>query len=188
MAMPQISYLSTNWWVLALRGVAGILLGLLAFTVPGITVAALVTLFALYLIVDGVLAIMAALRGVQEHDRWGWMLLEGLAGLFVGMIALLMPGIGALAFVWLVAIWAVVSGALEIGAAIRLRKLIQNEWMLLLAGALSVIFGIFLAMRPGIGGMLLVTWIGVYALFFGVITLVLAFRVRKWAHEQGATA
>jgi uncharacterized membrane protein HdeD (DUF308 family) len=184
MAMPQISELSSNWWALALRGAVGILLGLLAFTMPGVTIAAIVTLFGLYAFVDGVLAVMAAIRGVREHDRWGWMLLQGIAGIAAGVFVFFVPAGGALALVWLVAAWAVVTGALEIGAAYRLRRLIADEWMLLFAGFLSVALGFLIAARPGIGLAVIVTWIGVYALLSGVALLVLAFRIKKWTHEH----
>ena len=184
MAMPHISELSSNWWALALRGAVAILLGLLALTMPGITIAALVTIFGVFMVIDGVLAVMAALRGVREHDRWGWMLIEGIAGIFAGLIAFFIPATGALALVWLVAAWAIVTGVLEIGAAIRLRKLIEGEWLLLAAGVLSVMLGFFVGSRPGLGIALLATWIGVYALFSGIATLVLAYRIRKWAHDH----
>jgi uncharacterized membrane protein HdeD (DUF308 family) len=184
MAMPQVSELTSNWWALALRGAISILLGLVAFTMPGLTIVALVTIFGVYAFVEGVLAIMAALRGIREHDRWGWMLAEGIVGIIAGLVALFMPGVGALAIVWLVAAWAVITGALEIGAAIRLRKIIQGEWMLMLAGVLAILLGFFIISRPGIGVLLLATWLGVYAIFSGIVTLLLAFRIRNWAHEH----
>jgi uncharacterized membrane protein HdeD (DUF308 family) len=184
MAMPQVSELTSNWWALALRGAISILLGLIAFTMPGLTIVALVTIFGVYAFVEGVLAIMAALRGIREHDRWGWMLAEGIVGIIAGLVALFMPGVGALAIVWLVAAWAVITGALEIGAAIRLRKIIQGEWMLMLAGVLAILLGFFIISRPGIGVLLLATWLGVYAIFSGIVTLLLAFRIRNWAHEH----
>jgi uncharacterized membrane protein HdeD (DUF308 family) len=183
-AMPHVSALASNWWALALRGVVAILVGVLAFTMPNITLAALVLLFGAYAIVDGVLAVAAALRGLREHERWGWMLAEGIVSIVAGLIVFVMPGIGALAIIWLVAAWALATGAFEIAAAIRLRKLIEGEWMLLLAGVLSVILGVVIAIRPGIGAAVIVTWIGIYALFAGIVTLVLAFRIRKWAHEH----
>jgi uncharacterized membrane protein HdeD (DUF308 family) len=184
MAMPHISELSSNWWALALRGAISILLGLVAFTMPGLTIAALVTIFGVYAFVEGVLAIMAAMRGVREHDRWGWMLIEGIVGIVVGLVAFFMPGVGAIAVVWLVAAWAVTTGALEIGAAIRLRKIIEGEWMLMLAGALAIVLGLFIVSRPGLGVVLLATWLGVYAIFTGIITLLLAFRIRNWSQEH----
>jgi uncharacterized membrane protein HdeD (DUF308 family) len=182
--MPQITSLTTNWWALALRGALAILVGVFAFMMPGATLGALVFLFGIFAMVDGIFAIMAALRGVREHDRWGWMLVAGIMGIFAGLIALAVPGLGVLALVWLVAAWAFMRGVLEIGAAIKLRKIIEGEWMLLVGGVLSILFGVFIASRPGIGALVLATWIGVYAIFSGVVMLVLAFRVRKWSHEQ----
>ena len=184
MVLPQIAGRSSNWWALALRGIAGIVLGLLAFSWPGVTIAALVTLFGLYALVDGVFAIVASLRGIREHDRWGWMLVEGIAGVIAGLTALFMPLLGAIVLTWIIAFWAIVTGALEIGAAVRLRKIIEGEWMLMLVGVLSLILGFVILARPGVGLAVIATWIGAYALIAGVMTLVLAFRVRKWAHEH----
>ena len=184
MAMPHISELSSNWWALALRGAVAILLGLVAFTMPGLTIAALLVFIGVYMFVDGVLAIMAAIRGIKEHDRWGWMLLEGIVDIFAGLVAFFLPSTGALALIYLIAAWAIIRGALEIGAAMRLRKLIDGEWTLLVAGVVSIVLGFFIASRPGIGLTLLATWIGLYALFSGVAMLLLAFRIRNWSHEQ----
>ena len=184
MTMPQVSGLTSNWWALALRGAVSILLGLVAFTMPGITVTALVYVFGLYVFVEGVLAIMAALRGIREHDRWGWMLIEGIVCIVAAVAAFMMPGVGALAIVYLVAAWAIVTGALEIAAGIKLRKIIDNEWLLIIAGVLSLALGIYVLMRPGVGLLLLVTWVGVYALFAGILMLMLSFKIRKWSHEH----
>lgn len=183
-SMPGVSTLASNWWALALRGVVAILIGVIAFTLPTVTLTALVFLFGAYALVDGVLAIAAAIRGLREHERWGWMLLSGIAGIVVGLVAFFMPGIGALTIIWLVAAWALATGALEIGAGIRLRKLIEGEWMLILAGVLSVILGVVIAMRPDVGAAVIVTWIGIYALFAGIVTLALAFKIRKWGHAH----
>ena len=161
-----------------------ILIGVIAFAMPAVTLTALVFLFGAYALVDGVLAIFAAIRGLREHERWGWMLLSGLAGIFVGLVAFFMPAVGALTIIWLVAAWALATGVLEIGAGIRLRKLIEGEWMLILAGVLSVILGVVIAMRPGVGAAVIVTWIGIYALFAGIVTLVLAFKIRKWGQAH----
>ena len=184
MVLPQVSGRSSNWWALAQRGLAGIAIGQVAFTWPGVTIASIVMLFGIYALMDGAFAIIAAMRGVREHDRWGWMLVEGIAGVLAGLIALFMPAIGALALVWIIAFWAMVTGALEIGAAVRLRKIMEGEWMLMIAGVLSLALGFLIVSRPGVGIAVIATWIGVYALVVGVVTLVLAFRVRKWAHEH----
>ena len=185
MAMPRVTQpLTSNWWALALRGVLGILLGLVALTRPGVTLAAIILLVGAYMFVDGVVAIMASLRGMRAGDRWGWMLVEGIIGIVAGIIVFRTPATAAIVLVWLVAFWAIMHGAAEIGAGIRLRKMIENEWLLILAGVLSLALGIFILMRPGLGVLLLVTWIGVYALFAGIVTLMLAFRVRRWSHEH----
>jgi uncharacterized membrane protein HdeD (DUF308 family) len=183
MAMPQVHELTSNWWALVLRGCVSILLGLVAITMPGITITALVYVFGVYAFVEGVLAIMAAIRGLREHDRWGWMLVEGIVCIVAGVAAFMMPGVGALAIVWLVAAWALVTGVLEIAAGIKLRKIIEGEWMLILAGVLAVVLGFYIASRPGAGVVLLTTWLGIYAIFVGILHIMLGFRIRRWAHE-----
>jgi len=184
MAMPRATVMTSNWWALVLRGSVSILLGLVAFTMPGLTVTALVYIFGVYAFAEGVLAIMAAIRGLKEHDRWGWMMIEGVVCIVAAVVAFMMPGVGALALVWLIAAWAVITGALEIAAAVKLRKVIEGEWMLMLAGALAIALGFFIASRPGAGVLLIATWLGVYAIFAGIVTVMLGFRIRKWTHEH----
>jgi uncharacterized membrane protein HdeD (DUF308 family) len=178
-----------NWWALALRASAAILLGIFAFLLPGATLAAVVLLFAVYAIVDGVFSIVAAIRGIRRHERWGAMLLQGILGIIAGVIAFLYPGIGALGLTYLVAAWALVTGALEIAAAIKLRKLVSGEWLLILSGILSILFAVLLAAFPGIGVVVLAWWLGAYALAYGAIGLGLAFRMRQWTRDNAnATA
>jgi uncharacterized membrane protein HdeD (DUF308 family) len=168
------------WWALALRALAAILLGVIAIMVPGPTLAAIVLVFGIYAITDGILAIIAAVRGLRKKQRWAPMLFEGIVGIAAGVIAIFWPGIGALALTFLVAGWALATGAFEIAAAIRLRKEIKGEWLLLLAGVLSVILAVLLVVFPGAGMLTLVWWLGAYAFAYGVVSLALAFRVRKW--------
>jgi uncharacterized membrane protein HdeD (DUF308 family) len=183
--MPQVTrQLASNWWALALRGVLAILVGVLALTKPGATLAALVLLIAAYMFVDGVFAIMASLRGMRTGDRWGWMLVEGILGIVAGIIVFRTPATGALVLLWLVAFWAITHGIAEIAAGIKLRKIIDNEWLLIIAGVLSLALGIYVLMRPGVGLLLLVTWVGVYALFAGILMLMLSLKIRKWSHEH----
>ena len=185
MAMPQITrQLASNWWALALRGCLSILVGILALTKPGVTLTAIVLLIAAYMFVDGVFAIMAALRGIRAGDRWGWMLVEGILGIVAGIIVFRTPSTGAIVLLWLVAFWAITHGIAEIAAGIKLRKIIDNEWLLIIAGVLSLALGIYVLMRPGVGLMLLVTWVGVYALFAGILMLMLSLKIRKWSHEH----
>src|SRR5258708_14854653 len=140
--------LATNWWSLVIRGIAGIVFGILTFVWPGITLVALVLLFAAYSLVDGVMSLIGAVRAAEAHERWGVRVLEGLVGIAAGAITVLWPAITAIALVYVIAAWAIVTGALEIGAAIRLRKVISGEWLLILGGIASVMFGFLLVIAP----------------------------------------
>ena len=170
---------SRNWWALALRGVLAILFGFLAFLLPGITLFALVFLFGAYMLVDGVLAIVTAIWTAGRNERWWLLLIEGVVGLLAGIVAFALPQAAALAFLYLVAAWAIVTGVLEILAAIRLREEIEGEWALVIGGAVSVAFGVILAVLPAVGILSLVWLIGAYAVMFGVLLVALAFRVRE---------
>lgn len=184
MGQPLLPLLSRNWWALALRGLAAILFGILAFAWPGITLFVLVIFFGAYLLVDGIFAIVAAVRAAGEEARWWLLLIEGILGVVAGLVAFFWPGLTALALLYLVAAWAIVTGIMEIVGAIRLRQEIVGEWALILSGVLSFIFGVLLVVIPARAGLLSLTWlIGIYAIAFGVIMLVLAFRVRGLARS-----
>lgn len=169
--------LARNWWVIALRGVFAIIFGIMAVLLPGVTLAALVLLFAAYMLVDGVLALVAGLRAAQRHERWGWLALEGVADLIAGAIAFVWPLVTVLAFVYLMGVWAIVSGALLLSASAWL-QLTHGKWLMGLGGVVSVIWGILLILMPIAGALVLTWWMGAYALFFGGALLVLAFRLR----------
>src|ERR671916_3338776 len=181
---PILPVLSRNWWLLALRGLAAMVFGVLAFVWPGITLWALVLLFGAYMLVDGIFAIVAAVRAAGREARWWLLLVEGVLGVLAGLVAFLWPGITALALLYLVAAWAIVTGILQIVGAIRLRREIEGEWALILGGILSVLFGVLLVVLPGPGILALVWLIGAYAVAFGVILIVLAFRVRNEADSR----
>ena len=170
---------SRNWWALALRGVLAILFGFLAFLWPGITLLALVFLFGAYMLVDGVLAIVAAVWAAGREQRWWLLLIEGIVGVLAGILAFVLPQAAALAFLYLVAAWAIVTGVLEILAAVRLREEIEGEWALIVGGAVSVVFGVLLAVLPAVGILSLVWLIGAYAVMFGILLVALALRVRE---------
>ena len=178
--------LSRGWWRLLLRGLAAITFGLLTLLRPGISLAALVLLFGAYALVDGVLDIWNAIAGRKENDHWWVLLLGGLLGIVVGYITLTTPGITALALLFYIAIWAVARGVLQIVAAIRLRKEIEGEWLLVLGGLASVLFGVLLIARPGAGALAVLWLIGVYALVFGIITVALAFKARSFGQRVEA--
>ena len=171
--------LSRTWWMLAVRGVAAVIFGLLALIWPQITLLALVLVFGAYALVDGAFSLVAAARGRElAGGSRGWLILEGLLGIAAGIVAIVWPDITALALLWVIAAWAVVTGVLEIVAAIRLRRVLDNEWLLIVAGALSVVFGLILIIWPGSGAIGLVWLIGIYAIAFGIVLLGLALRLR----------
>lgn len=171
--------LRNNWWALVLRGVMAILFALVTFAVPGITIAVLVTIFGFYALFDGILAIVSTIKAVQGHRRWGAFLFEGVVGILFGLYAIVVPISAAAAFVAFVAIWAVFTGILEITAAIRLRRHVRGEWILILVGVLSILLGLTLAAAPVSGAVFLVWVLAGYGLLFGVLLIALGFRVRR---------
>jgi uncharacterized membrane protein HdeD (DUF308 family) len=173
----DLDSLTRNWWAIVLRGIAGILFGIITFFAPGISLAALVLLFGAYAFADGVLSIVSAVRR-RGADRWWLLLLQGIVGIGAGVVTLLWPGITAIALLFVIAAWALVGGALQVAAAIRLRKVITGEWLLALGGVLSIALGVLLVLFPGPGALALVIWIGAYAFVFGILLLVLGFKLR----------
>jgi uncharacterized membrane protein HdeD (DUF308 family) len=163
-----------RWWVLAIRGLAGIFLGIAAFAWPGITLTVLVLLFGAYMLVDGVLGL-----GAGAMSRSWILLVEGAAGIVLGILTLVWPAITALVLLFLVAAWAWVTGAVELVAAIRLRRIIKNEWILIVAGVASILFAILLVVNPGAALLTIVWLIGGYSLVFGVLLVALALRLRS---------
>jgi uncharacterized membrane protein HdeD (DUF308 family) len=172
------SLLARNWWLLALRGVLAIVFGLIAILLPGVTIAALILLFAAYMLVDAVFAIVAGVRAARRHERWGLLIFEGIADLVAGAIAIFWPLATLLAFVWLLAAWAIVSGGLLFAAAFRL-NVTHGRWLMALSGAASVVWGFLLLVWPFVGAIVLAWWMGAYALVFGVMLLLLAFKLRR---------
>ncbi len=176
----MLDYLSRYWWTLAVRGGLAALFGLAALIWPGITLRVLVWLFGFYAVVDGLLALAALLVGGRlASGRRGWLLFEGVVGIAAGVFTFLWPRITALVLLYLIAAWAVVTGLLELAAAVILRRELRGEWLLALAGVLSVAFGILLAVRPGEGAIAIVSVIGVFAIVFGAALLVLGLRLRR---------
>jgi uncharacterized membrane protein HdeD (DUF308 family) len=175
----MIHELARNWGWIALRGAVAILFGILALAWPGSALAAIVILFGAYAFVDGVFALVALFRGAGRDGRFWTLILEAVVGIGIGIFTLANPAVTGLALLYYVGIWSVITGVLEIIAAIRLRKEITGEWWLALAGVLSVAFGILLFVAPGPAAFAIAIWIGVYAIIFGVALLMLAFRLRK---------
>jgi len=169
--------LARNWWAIGLRGALAIVFGLVALFLPGATMLSLVLLFAAYAFVDGVFAVVSAVRTAERHQRWGLIALEGLVDIAVGVVAVAWPAITVLAFVVLVAVWAIFTGALELAAAFRLGTGDGRGW-LIFGGIVSLLYGALLIVAPMIGAVVLTWWLGAYALIFGVSLVVLAFKLK----------
>jgi uncharacterized membrane protein HdeD (DUF308 family) len=179
--------LSRSWWVLLLRGLVAIAFGVVGWLQPGISLAALLLLFGAYSLADGVLHVWSAVAGRHEHEHWWVMLLGGLVGIGVGVVTFVAPGVTALALVLYIAIWAIATGVLGIATAIRLRKEIEGEWLLILAGAVTVAFGVMLMVQPGAGALSLLWPIATYAVFFGACSSCCS-RSRRGASGLGREA
>jgi len=180
MAQPQALPSETgHWWALALRGAIAILFGLAALLRPGIALEALILLFGAYALVDGVFAVVGVFGGTRGGTPRWLLFIEGIASILVGLIAFVLPGLTAILFLYLIAIWAIITGVSEIAMAIRLRRDIRGEWALIVGGAFSVLFGVILAVIGPIAGLLSLIWlIGIYAAAFGILMLITAFQVR----------
>jgi uncharacterized membrane protein HdeD (DUF308 family) len=173
-----------NWWLFTLRGVFAIIFGLIALIFPGPTMLSLVLLFSAYMLVDGVAGIISAVRALRrKEDRWGLLIFEGLLDIAVGIAAFLWPGLTVIAFVWLVAAWAIVTGGLMTAAGFRL-NIDYGRWWMVLGGLLSLAYGVLLIIAPLIGAVVLTWWIGAYALAFGIALVIFSFKLRSRQHER----
>jgi uncharacterized membrane protein HdeD (DUF308 family) len=178
--------LARNWWLFTLRGIFGILFGLIALVFPGPAMLSLVILFSAYMLVDGAAGIVSAVRAMRRRDQWGLLIFEGVLNIAVGIAAFLWPGLTVLAFVFLVAAWAIITGGLMIAAGFRL-NISHGRWWLVLGGLCSLVYGALLIAMPLIGAVVLTWWMGAYALVFGISLIILSFRLRA-RHEHPSTA
>jgi uncharacterized membrane protein HdeD (DUF308 family) len=182
----MVGMLTRNWGWIALRGAVAILFGLLTLFRPGITLATLILFFGAYALVDGIFMAVSAIANRHGEPRWGTLLVGGLLGIAAGIVTFMWPQLTAAILLSVIAVWAIVMGIFEVAAAIRLRKQLDGEWALILAGVLAVAFGVFLIMRPGVGALAVVLWIGAYALISGIVLLSLSFRLRNWGRLHPA--
>jgi uncharacterized membrane protein HdeD (DUF308 family) len=177
MAERMSALLARNWWAVLLRGVLAGLLGILILWIPVLSLGALALVFGVYVLADGALGLIAALRTARRHERWGWLVLEGLLDLAAGIAALVWPALTIIVFVALVAAWAIVSGGTMALGALRLQER-HGRVLMGLTGGLSVIWGALLALSPVSGALVLTLWIGAYALGFGFMLIVLSLKLR----------
>jgi uncharacterized membrane protein HdeD (DUF308 family) len=175
--------LAQNWWAFAIRGVLGIIFGLIAILLPGVTMLSLVLVFSAYALVDGVFAIIAAVRAMRQHERWGYLLLEGIVNIIAAAFAFLWPGITVVSFVFVVGTWAMLSGGLMLSAALRLNA-DHGRWWFALGGLASVIYGALLIFAPFAGALVLTWWLGAYAIVFGFALIAVAIKLHARRGEQ----
>jgi uncharacterized membrane protein HdeD (DUF308 family) len=180
------SVAKTVWWLVLLRGIFMVLFGIIALVSPGIALLTLVWVFGVYAILDGIAAVMLGIR-TRGEPHWIWTLIQGVVSVLAGLVALVWPGVTALALLFLVAFWAVMLGVGEIGGAFAARRRGSNAWgWTLAAGVLNVVFGVLLLVWPSSGILTLVWLVGIFALAGGIALIVLAFRVRSVARSTGS--
>jgi len=188
LTMPLMLHaLARNWWLLLLRGIAAVVFGILAFILPGITLLTLVILYGIYVLFDGIVAIVAAISGDSRMNvagpRW-WLAIVGVLGILAGLLTFLWPGITAFVLLVFIGMWSLLHGVFTIVGAIRLRKEIENEWWLILSGALSVIFGLAVLVMPGAGALAVVWLIGTYAILYGALLIGFSLRLKQHAEAR----
>ncbi|MDI6694303.1 MAG: HdeD family acid-resistance protein [Anaerolineales bacterium] len=179
----MLEKISRNWWLYAVRGVVAIIFGVVAFARPEQALQALVLVFGAYALVDGIFAVIAGIAARGYFNRWWAVLLEGVAGVIIGLLTFFWPNITALALLYFIAAWALITGIFEIVAAIQFRYVITGEWMLILGGLLSILFGILLFVFPVAGAVSVIWVIGIYAVVFGISEIIFAFRLRGLRRE-----
>ncbi len=171
-----------NWWMLCLRGILAFVFGLLCLVYPGgVTLNVMKIMFGVYALLDGILALASSFStAAAGRPHWRSTILEGIVGVIIGLVILIWPGITAFGLLYLIGVWAIITGIFEITAAIRLRQQLTNEWLLIMSGAASVVFGLLILVIPRAGVLAVVWWIGMYAIFFGMALTSLALSLRRW--------
>ena len=178
--------LASNWDMFLVRGILAILIGIATLVMPGITLIVLVLLFGGYALLDGIILSILSIKDRKYHPDWWLMLLTGLVGIAAGVVTFVWPGLTAVSLFYVIVAWAIVGGIFEIAYAIRFRKVIEGEWLLVLSGILSVVFGVLLIAQPVVGALTVLWLIGVYAIADGVTLVALAFRLRNLDVKHGA--
>jgi uncharacterized membrane protein HdeD (DUF308 family) len=174
------------WWMLLIRGVLLVLFGILAVSWPGLALYTFIVFFGAFALVHGILSILGSIMNRRDNEDWWLVLLEGIVSIIIGVMTVVWPGLTGLVLAYFIAAWAVVMGILKIYGAIKLRKAIEGELLLIIAGIISVVFGIFIFARP-LAGALAIAWIiGIYAIVFGLLSIVLSFRIKSWQKKAEA--
>ena len=180
----MLTTMRNHWWMLVGRGALAVLFGVLAMIIPGLTLAMLVIMVGAYILLDGIGALYTSWKSRPLHTNWWVMAIEGAAGVLIGLITVIWPGITAVILLYLIALWAIITGAIEIMGAIQLRKEISNEFLLGVAGVISMAFGAFLVIAPTAGALAVIWIIGIYAILFGITLIMLGLRIKNLPHDQ----
>jgi uncharacterized membrane protein HdeD (DUF308 family) len=180
----DLAVVPRHWWAVALRGAVAVIFGIMAFAWPGITLTVLVFLFGAFALIEGILAIVSAIR---RHGEQVWLLLlEGIVGILAGIAAFAWPDMTAMVLLFIVAVWAILNGVLAIIGGMMMRHVIDDEWGWILGGILSVILGVLLIAAPGAGALAVIWLIGAFAILFGISLFILSWRI-KHLEEHGFT-
>lgn len=180
---PMLDPLARNWWLILLRGVCAIVFGVLTFLWPGITLLTLVALYGAFALVDGVFSLIAAVTSGAPQPRW-WLALVGILGILAGIAALLSPDTVGLVLLFFIAGWSIAGGVLQIIGAIQLRKEIDDEWLLIASGVVSILFGALIIAFPLAGAVGLAYAIGAFAIVYGTLTVGFSLRLKKMAEVR----
>ena len=170
--------LARHWWAIVLRGAIAVLFGIVALAAPGAVLLSLAVFFGVYVLIDGLIGVVSSFRAVAAHRHWGALLAEAALNIVMGLIALVLPGAAVLAFILLMAAWALISGGLMLAAAIKLHAS-HGRWWLGLAGVVSMLWGVLLVLAPLAGAVVLTWWLGIYAIIFGISLLACGWRLRR---------
>jgi len=174
----MLEFLAKNWWVLVLRGVCAVLFGVMTFIWPAISIAVLVLMWGAYAFADGILSVVGSFKGGRAGGFPWWLLITGIVGIAAGLVTLVNPAMTGLALLLLIAAFFIARGIMEIAAAVRLRNEIEHEWLLAIAGIMSVAFGVMVAIFPGAGALAVVLWIAVIAVAIGVLEITAGLRLK----------
>jgi uncharacterized membrane protein HdeD (DUF308 family) len=188
--VPRVIGLARWWWTFILRGLVAVGFGALAFAAPEFGLALLVGLFAAWAIVDGINGLLTGIRTRNQDRSWWLEIIEGVVSLVAGGIALALPRFAADVLILLIAAWAVLTGVIEVALAIRLRRVIEGEAWMGLAGVASILFGVLIVVFPAAGALSIAWLIGSAAIVFGAFLILLGFRLRdvdRMAHRNAAT-
>ena len=178
----MLSEFSRRWWIVGLRGVLALVFGILAFVFPSAALMALVLVFGIYALLDGLFALTTALALRPQKPLWTMLLIEGIAGILAGIFAFAWPEMTAFALVYLAAAWALVTGIFQLVAAYRLREIVANDWLMIVGGAASILLGVLLIALPGAAMFVWVMLVAAYAVVFGVVTISLAVKLYRLSH------